>query len=133
VEMAKKKKIREEFNEIFKSGDEKKIKKMLEKNPWLLDEVSTEMDEVMEEQQYTVAALGVMEDELGGPVPIDEIVFSLRVDFNINKSEEEIEANLINVKKLGLVKKENNGWILTNEGGKVCDDYLNKNLEKIGL
>jgi len=79
--MAKKKKIREEFNEIFKSGDEKKIKKMLEKNPWLLDEVSTEMDEVMEEQQYTVAALGVMEDELGGPVPIDEIVFSLRVDF----------------------------------------------------
>ncbi|MFW9936047.1 MAG: hypothetical protein ACFFD5_00205 [Candidatus Thorarchaeota archaeon] len=128
-----KKKIREEFNEIFKTGNEKKIKKMLEKNPWLLDEVSTEMDEVMEEEQYIVAALGVMEDELGGPVPIDEIVFSLRVDFNINKSEEEIEANLINVKKLGLVKKEHNGWILTNEGGRVCDDYLNKNLEKIGL
>ena len=106
---------------------------MLEKNPWLLDEVSTEMDEVMEEQQYIIAALGVMEDELGGPVPLDEIVFGLRVDFNINKTEDDIEANLINVKKLGLVKKEENGWILTSEGGKVCDDYLNKNLERIGF
>ncbi|MFX0057627.1 MAG: hypothetical protein ACFE85_16380 [Candidatus Hodarchaeota archaeon] len=129
--MAKKKKIREEFDEIFKSGDEKKIKKMLEKNPWLLDEVSTEMDEVMVEQQQIIAALGVMEDELGGPVPLDEIVFSLRVDFNIRKAEEEVREGLKNVEKLGLVKRHDKGWMLTNEGGKVCDDYLNKSLERV--
>jgi hypothetical protein len=129
--MAKKKKIREEFDEIFKSGNEKKIKKMLEKHPWLLDEVSTEMNEIMDEQQQIVAALGVMEDELGGSVPLDEIIFSLKVDFNIRKSEEEIRDNLTNVERLGLVKKDERGWFLTNEGGRVCDDYLNKNLEKL--
>lgn len=129
--MAKKKKIREDFNEVFKSGDEAKIKKMLEKHPWLLDEVSTEMDEVMGVQQQVIAALGVMEDELGGAVPIDEIVFSLRVDFNIRKTEEEVSEILFNIEHLGLVKKKNNGWALTSEGGRVCDDYLNKNINKI--
>jgi len=129
--MAKKKKIREDFDEVFKSGDEATIKKMLEEHPWLLDEVSTEMDEVMVVQQQIIAALGVMEDELGGPVPIDEIIFSLRVDFNIRKTEEEVSQILFNVENLGLVKKEANGWALTLEGGRVCDDYLNKNLENI--
>ena len=35
--MVNKKKIREEFREIFASGKEKRIKEMLEKFPWLLD------------------------------------------------------------------------------------------------
>ncbi len=78
-----KKKVREEFDKLFKKGDEKAIKKMLDKNPWLLNEVSHTMDAGMVEQSQIIAALGVMEDELGGPVPIDEIIFSLRVDFNI--------------------------------------------------
>lgn len=131
--MAKKKKIREQFDAIFQSGDEKAIKKMLEKYPWLLDEVSTEMNEVIEDQQQVIAALGVMEDERGGAVPIDEVIFSLRVDFNIRKSEEEV-INLLNVTEtLGLAKKDPNGWRLTREGGKVCDDYLNKTMGKITI
>ncbi|MFW9950652.1 MAG: hypothetical protein ACFFKA_11090 [Candidatus Thorarchaeota archaeon] len=131
--MAKKKKIREQFDSIFQSGDEKAIKKMLDKYPWLLDEVSTEMNEVIEEQQQVLAALGVMEDERGGAVPIDEVSFSLRVDFNIRKTEEEI-INLLNATEtLGLAKKDPNGWKLTREGGKVCDDFLNKTLGKITI
>ncbi len=124
----KKKKIRDLFNEVFKAGDEKEIKKMLEKNPWLLDEVSSDMDVGMSEQNQIIAALGVMEDELGGPAPLDEIVFSLRVDFNIRKTEDEVHILLNNVENLNLVKRESNGWSLTTEGGRICDDFLNKNL-----
>ncbi|MFO8019935.1 MAG: hypothetical protein R6U96_15025 [Promethearchaeia archaeon] len=131
--MFKKRKIRDKFDKVFKSGDEEKIKAMLDENPWLLDEVSEEMDDMMGEQRQTIAALGVMEDELGGKVPIDEIVFSLRVDFDIKKTEEEVLEILNSVENLGMVKREGNGWILTSEGGKVCDDFLNKNLEEIEL
>lgn len=128
-----KKKIREEFDKLFKKGNEKAIKKMLDKNPWLLGEVSNTMDEGMVEQNQIIAALGVMEDELGGPVPIDEIIFSLRVDFNIRKSEDEVHTILTGVENLNLVKRDANGWSLTNDGGKICDDYLNKNLGKFDL
>jgi hypothetical protein len=128
-----KKKIREEFDKLFKKGDEKSIKKLLEKNPWLLDEVSNTMDAGMLEQNQIIAALGVMEDELGGPVPIDEIVFSLRVDFNIRKSEDDVHKILTSTEDLNLVKRDANGWSLTSEGGRICDDFLNKNLGKFEL
>ncbi len=131
--MFKKKKVREDFDQIYKSGNEEQIKKMLDENPWLLEEVSQDMDQVMGDQKQIIAALGVMEDELGGPVPNDEIVFSLRVDFNIRKTDAEIATVLKDIEGLGLAKKEGNGWILTNEGGRVCDNYLNKHLEEIAL
>jgi hypothetical protein len=131
--MVNKKKIREEFNEMFASGNEKGIKKMLDKFPWLLDEVSNKMEGAIGEQQQIIAALGVMEDELGRPVPLDEILFSLRIDFNIRKSEEEVHEILRSSEDLHLVKKDSNGWTLTVEGEKVCDDYLNKTLGKIEL
>ena len=131
--MAKKKKIREEFDKLFEKGDEKGIKKMLEKNPWLLDEVSHSLDAGMAEQNRIIAALGVMEDELGGSVPIDEIVFSLRVDFGVRKTEDEVHSVLASVEKLNLVKRDTSGWSLTNEGGKICDDFLNRNLGKFEI
>ena len=131
--MVNKKKIRENFREIFASGREKKIKEMLEKFPWLLTEVSGELEGKIGNQQQVIAALGVMEDELGGPVPLDEIVFSLRIDFDIRKSEAEVLEILKSSKELQLVKKDSNGWTLTAEGGKVCDDYLNKNFGKIEI
>ena len=127
--MAKKKKIREEFDVIFKSGNEKAIKKMLDKYPWLLSEVSSEMEKDMGDQQQVVAALGVMEDELGGAVPVDEVVFSLKVDFNVRLDDEEVLEILKNVEELGLVKRDSDGWTLTREGGRICDEFLNKNLK----
>lgn len=131
--MFKKKKIREQFDEVFKSGDEDKIKEMLDEYPWLLEEVSSEMDEVMTEQRQIVAAVGVMEDELGGSVPLDEVAFSLRVDFDIKREDTEIQEALSGVENLGLIKREGNGWILTSEGGRVCDAFLNKRLVDINL
>lgn len=123
--MGKKKKIREEFDAVFRSGDESKIKKMLAKYPWLLDEVSGKMDKSMVEQREILAATGVMEDELGGPVKIDDIILSLNVDFNIRKNADDIKRILNEIENLGLVKKESTGWILTKEGGQICDQHLN--------
>ena len=131
--MVNKKKVREEFDTIFESGNENAIKLMLDKFPWLLNEVSNKMEGSIGEQQQIIAALGVMEDELGGPVPLDEIVFSLRIDFNIRKTEEEVHKILTSTEELNLTKKDSNGWVLTVEGEKVCDNYLNKTLGKIEL
>ena len=128
-----KKKIREQFDAVYKNGDEKAIKKMLTKNPWLRDEMQTSMDASMTKQNQVLVALGVMEDELGGSVPIDEIVFSLRVDFNIRKDEAEVHQILGGIEDLKLVKKEATGWSLTKDGGKICDEFLNKNLGKFNL
>jgi hypothetical protein len=125
----KRKKIRDDFDKIFEEGDETKIKELLNEHPWLLEEVSKEMDDSLREEHQVIAALGIMEDELGEPVPLDEIMFSLKVDFDINKSEEEIFKVLNNATNLGLVKKDSLGWSLTDEGGRICDDFLNKRLE----
>ncbi len=129
----KKKKIREEFEAIFRSGDESKIKKMLAKHPWLLDEVSGKMDKTMLEQREIIAAIGVMEDELGGPVKIDDIILSLNVDFNIHKTDAEIKKILNEVENLGLITQESSGWILTSEGGQICDEVLNRNFKDFEL
>ncbi|MFX0074964.1 MAG: hypothetical protein ACFE96_05945 [Candidatus Hermodarchaeota archaeon] len=131
--MVNKKKIREEFDKIFESGNENAIKMMLDKFPWLLDEVSNKMEGAIGEQQQVIAALGVMEDELGGPVPLDEIVFSLRIDFNIKKTEDEVLDILRSTEELNLAKIDSNGWSLTVEGEKVCDNYLNKNIGELEL
>lgn len=129
----KKKKIREEFDAIFRSGDESRIKEMLAKYPWLLDEVSGKMDKTMLEQREIIAATGVMEDEIGGPVKIDDIILSLNVDFNIHKTEDELKRILNEVESLGLLKKEPSGWILTSEGGQICDEVLNRNFKAFEL
>ena len=124
--MVKKKKIREDFDNIFKSGNEEKIKAMLHEHPWLLEEVSNEMNQIMEKEQQIIAALGIMEDELGESIPINEILYCLKNDFDIRKSEIEAKEILENLIPLDIVKKSQNRWSLTNEGGRICDDYLNQ-------
>ncbi|MEJ2251592.1 MAG: hypothetical protein P8Y70_13125 [Candidatus Lokiarchaeota archaeon] len=131
--MFKKRRIREEFEKIFESGDEKAIKKMLKEHPWLLEERTEQFDAKLKEQRKVVAALGIMEDDLGGFVPISKIQHSLKIDFNITKSNEELLAILKETETLGLVKRQINGWTLTEEGGRVCDDYLNKELENFEI
>ena len=54
-------------------------------------------------------------------------------DFNIRKSKEELQPLILNNEDLNLVKKEGTGWILTDEGGRVCDAFLNKNLKEFEL
>ena len=53
--------------------------------------------------------------------------------FNIRKHEAEVHQILGGIEDLNLVKREANGWSLTREGGKICDEFLNKNLGKFDL
>jgi len=57
----------------------------------------------MFEQNQIVAAIGVMEDELGGPASMDDIMLSLNADFNIRKNKEEIQDLILNIEDLNLV------------------------------
>jgi len=129
----KKKKVRKLFDEVFKSGDQVAIKKMLDEHPWLMEEVSEDINDDLQEQSQVLAALGVMEDDLGQPVPIQEIIFSLKEDFGIRKSNEEVLSLLSEAEKLKLVIKESSGWSLTESGGDICDNYLNKKIVKFDL
>jgi hypothetical protein len=67
------------------------------------------MDAGMTEQNQIIAALGVMEDERGGAVPLNEILFSLKEDFNVRKTESEARKLLMDIEKLHLVKREIHG------------------------
>ncbi|MBN1802120.1 MAG: hypothetical protein JW891_11470 [Candidatus Lokiarchaeota archaeon] len=124
--MVKKKKIRDEFQAAFEQGDDKTIKEMLSTHSWLLDEMSHEMDETMSQQHQVLAGVGVMEDEFNQPVRLDQIAMCLKEDFNITKSEGDILSILNEVESLNLVRKTIDGWALTNEGGTICDEYINK-------
>ena len=93
----KKKKIREEFQQYFKSGNEAMIKKMLLDHLWLLEEWEDKMDTNVHEQSLIIAALGVMNDENGGsPVPLEDVIYCLRVDFK-NKKEDSKVRDVLNV------------------------------------
>jgi hypothetical protein len=125
-----KSKIRKDFEDAFASQDDTTMQKLLAENPWLLAEWESKMDgNVSGDQQIILAALGVMEDELGAAVPNDEISFSLRVDFKAKKDESEIEKVLTDAEGLGYCKKAQGGWQLTPEGGKICDVYLNSHAQ----
>lgn len=131
--MFKRKKIREEFDEYFKNGNETMMKKMLDENPWLLNEWQGKMDENVAEQSLVLAALGVMNDENGGePVKIDDIMYSLRVDFKQKKEEAEVKNLLNDAETLGYCKVVQGGWILTPEGERICDNYLNSHIDITG-
>ena len=121
-----KKKIREQFEKVFKEGNDKAIKKMLSKNPWLLEEISQEMDATMKEEDLILAAIGVMEDDLNHPITIEEILLCIKQDFKKSKNMSQVEELLENVNKLNLVKKIDDGWTLTDEGGEACDEYIRK-------
>ncbi|MBN2154409.1 MAG: hypothetical protein JW776_00010 [Candidatus Lokiarchaeota archaeon] len=129
----KKKKIREEFQEYFKSGNEAMIKKMLLDHLWLLEEWEDKMDTNVQEQSLIIAALGVMNDENGGnPVPLEDILYCLRSDFKEKKEEPEVREILSACETLGYCEKNDQGYKLTQEGEKICDDYLNSHEELLG-
>jgi hypothetical protein len=129
----KKKKIREEFQQYFKSGNEAMIKKMLLDHLWLLEEWEDKMDTNVEEQSLIIAALGVMNDEKGGtPVSLEDVMMCLRVDFKVKKEDSEVKSVLSACEGLGYCENSEKGWTLSQEGEKICDDFLNSHKELLG-
>ena len=111
------------------AGDEAKKKELLAENPWL-QEYLDDGDETDVNLKQACAALGIMEDELNGAVPVDEVLFCLRQDFNTTLSRSQIDGILLDLEKKGYIKSELQGYVLTGEGGRICDAFLNsKNLQ----
>ena len=128
-----KKKIREQFDVYFKSGNETMIKKMLEENPWLLQEQQIKMDENLERQSLILSALGVMNDENGDKsATIEDVLLCLKNDFRQKKSKEFVQEILEDAETMGYCQKYQGGWILTPEGERICDNYLNSHIELLG-
>ena len=134
MKMAKKKTIRQQFDSFFKSGNERMIKKMLSDYPWLLHEQQNRMDDNMRTTGLVISSLGVMNDENGGkPVSVEDVIFSLRMDFKQSKKGLENVANILeDAETMGYCIRKDTGWILTLEGERICDNYLNSHIQILG-
>ena len=134
MKMAKKKTIRQQFDNFFKSGNERMIKKMLSDHPWLLHEQQNKMDDNMRTTGLVISSLGVMNDENGGkPVSVDDVIFSLRMDFKQSKKGLENVKNVLeDAETMGYCISNNTGWMLTLEGERICDNYLNSHIQILG-
>jgi len=75
-------------------------------------------------QQMVLSAVGVMEDELCGPAPVDDISFCLRVDLKSKIKDAQILEILNQAKTSGLCIQIQNGWQLTPEGEEIVDNVL---------
>ena len=76
------------------------------------------------ETQLVIAAVGVMQDELNGPVPTDEISFCLRVDFKRKIKEASLLSLLNQAVHSKQIEKIQPGWQLTMDGAKIADQVL---------
>lgn len=75
--------------------------------------------------EYAVlAALGVIEDDIGEPVSIDEILLSLRADIKIKLNVSKIAGVLQNLEKEGYIKNNQNKFSLLESGGEIVDNFL---------
>ena len=75
--------------------------------------------------EYAVlAALGVIEDDIGEPVSIDEILLSLRADIKIKLNVSKIAGILQKLEKEGYVKNNQNKFSLLESGGQIVDTFL---------
>ena len=75
--------------------------------------------------EYAVlAALGVIEDDIGEPVSIDEILLSLRADIKIKLNVSKIAGLLQKLEKEGYVKNNQNKFSLLESGGQIVDTFL---------
>jgi predicted transcriptional regulator len=75
--------------------------------------------------EYAVlAALGVIEDDIGEPVSIDEILLSLRADIKIKLNVSKIAGILQKLEKEGYVKNNQNKYSLLESGSQIVDTFL---------
>ena len=129
--MFKKKRIKKEFDNALAEGNNAKAQQLLGENPWLQEYADENMSAEDQLLQKVCAAVGIMEDELNVPVPLDEILYSLNMDFDIQIANNELENILIELETKNYVKSEMEGYTLTVEGGRICDNYLNNEANKL--
>ncbi|MEX2680525.1 MAG: hypothetical protein Q6373_002925 [Candidatus Sigynarchaeota archaeon] len=122
----KKRRIKKDFDTAVAEGNDAKIEQLVKDNPWLQDYVDENGDETDVNVKRICAAIGIMEDERSAPATIDDIIESLRQDFNVNMSPAQVESVCMDLENKGYIKAQDAGYVLTVEGGRICDNYLNK-------
>ena len=75
-------------------------------------------------EHAVIAALGVIEDDIGEPVNIDEISLSLRSDIKIKLNVSKIPSILQKLEKEGYIENHNNKYSLSKSGGDIADNFL---------
>lgn len=129
--MFKRRRVKKDFDVALAEGDDAKIEQLVRENPWLQDYVEDVSEETDLAMKRTCAAIGIMEDELNMPVPVDEIAYSLEMDFSSAVPVSKVEQACIELEAKGFVKRQLQGYVLTVEGGRVCDKFLNKQAAEV--
>lgn len=109
----------------LKSDDIEEINKIIYEFPSLLDEFpALKLYEWLDLDQVTIAGIGIMEDELAGPVRAEDVIKSIIIDFRKNVSEIEIYSIMDRLERQGYIQRRGIGWVLTAKGAEVCDSIL---------
>jgi hypothetical protein len=126
----KKRRIKKDFDTAVAEGDDAKVEKLVQENKWLADYVE-DADDTDITVKRVCAAIGVMEDELNAAVSLEGIVQSLNQDFKASMSRSQVETTCIDLENKGYIKNQDQGYVLTVEGGRICDNYLNKQANEL--
>jgi hypothetical protein len=123
--MMKKKKVKDLIKKAIKADDLEQINKLLLEYPSMIDEFD-ELDlyRDLTVEDAVIAGVGVMEDELAGPVRVEDVVKSVIVDFRKNVNEIELFSILDKIERQGFIQKRGIGWVLTIKGSELCDQTL---------
>ncbi|MFX0141762.1 MAG: hypothetical protein ACFFDN_49450 [Candidatus Hodarchaeota archaeon] len=126
--MMKKKKVKELIRKALKADDLEQINKLLLEYPSMIDEFPSELNLYpdLAIDDAVIAGVGVMEDELAGPVRVEDVVKSVIVDFRKNLNEIELFSILDKIERQGFIQKRGIGWVLTIKGSEVCDQTLSQ-------
>lgn len=124
--MFKKRRIKKEFDTAIAEGDDVKIETLMRENPWLRDYLAETGDDADLNLKRVCAAIGIMEDELNTPVPLDEIAYSLDMDFKMQIPSSQLEGICLDLETKGYINNQDGGYTLTGDGSRICDNYLNK-------
>ena len=123
--MMKKRKVKDLMKKAIKANELEEINKLLLEYPSMIDEFeSLDLFPNLDLEKAVIAGVGVMEDELAGPVRVEDVVKSVIVDFRKNINEIELFSILDRIERQGFVQKRGIGWVLTLKGSEVCDQTL---------
>ncbi|MHA1300598.1 MAG: hypothetical protein ACTSO9_14370 [Candidatus Helarchaeota archaeon] len=123
----KKKKVKDLMKKAIKADDLEQVNKLLLEYPSMIEEFTDlNLYPGLELEKAVIAGVGVMEDELAGPVRVEDVVKSVIVKLNKNINEIELFSILDRLERQGFIHKQGIGWVLTVEGSEVCDQTLSE-------
>ena len=126
--MMKKGQAKDAMKKAIKLNDLDKINQLMLEYPWLTEESSLGLSlyDDLDLERAVISAVGIMEDELAGPVRVEDVVRSVIIDFRKNMNEIELFSVLDKLERQGFIQKRGIGWVLTAQGAEICDQSLNE-------